>query len=115
MQINVPIKPLTVNKAFHGRHKKTNECKAFEWDLWRLLKNKKQIKGMVEIEYKFYLKNHKLPDYDNMIKVMQDILVKRGYIEDDRKIYKATIYKIPAKTDSTEITINAYELEFDES
>ena len=60
-------------------------------------------KFKIEIEYKFYLKNHKMADYDNLIKITQDLLVHCGYIQDDRFIYKATIYKIPSKENYIEI------------
>lgn len=111
MRIVIPIKPISINQAFKGRRYKTDKCKKFEWDLWQLLKNKPMLKGTVEIEYHFYLKNHKLADYDNMIKVLQDILVKKGYIEDDRKIYHAEQYKIPSKDDGINIIIRPYDVE----
>jgi len=37
--------------------------------------------------------------------VTQDLLVKCGYLEDDRHIYKSTIWKIPSKEDWMRITI----------
>lgn len=66
-------------------------------------------KGKIGVRYKFFLKNHASIDYDNLIKIMQDNLVKAGYMEDDRKIYKAYIEKIPCKYDKIEIEI--FELE----
>lgn len=99
------INPLSINKAFQGRRFKTKFAKEYERLLFTALPKEEMIKGKVEITYHFYLKHHALTDYDNCIKILQDILVKKGYIEDDRKIYKATIYKIPAKQDSIGIII----------
>ena len=64
------------------------------------------MKGLIEIQYHFYVKNHKQADYDNLIKITQDLLKKCGYIEDDRKIYKATIYKIPSENEYIVLKIN---------
>ena len=103
--LKLGIKPISINEAFQGRRFKTKKCKKFEEDLSYLLPAKKCIPGKVQVRYKFYLKNHALTDYDNMIKVMQDSLVKKGYIEDDRKIYRAMIDKIPSKENFIEILI----------
>lgn len=103
--VKIELTPISVNKAFQGRRFKTRDCKDFEEDFMAIAPKRKMIKGNVEIEYKFYLKNHSRTDYDNCIKITQDLLVKCGYIEDDRKIYKATIYKIPSKKDFIEIKI----------
>jgi len=107
--IEIPLKPLSVNRAFRGRHFKTGECKQYEEDLWILLPKRKIIEGKVKIEYTFFLKNHKMSDLDNQIKVLQDILVKKGYIEDDRKIYCMVVKKIAAKEDKIQIEITPYE------
>ncbi len=98
-------KPLSSNCAWQGRRFKTKDYKAFEELMLYILPAKKMIKGLIEITYWFHLKNHKMADYDNFIKSLQDIIVKRGYIEDDRFIYKATIFKIPSKTDKIEFEI----------
>lgn len=105
----IELKPVSINKAFQGKRYKTVECKDFEKDFMILAPKQKMIKGIVEIEYKFYLKRHALTDYDNCIKVVQDLIVKCEYIEDDRKIYKATIYKIPSDNDYMEIKIKKYQ------
>ena len=109
MKIVMPLKPLSINVAFQGRRFKTKVYKDFENDFFLLAPKKKMIKGDIEIEYKFYLKNCKMSDYDNQIKCCQDLIVKCGWIEDDRKIYKATIYKIPSNEDRIEIKISKYE------
>ena len=105
MKVSVPIKAMSVNDAFQGRRFKTPECKQYEEDLWMLLPRMEKVMGRVRIVYRFFLVNHALTDFDNLIKITQDILVKKGYIEDDRKIYDAHIQKIPSKEDSIEIEI----------
>jgi len=105
MKIKIPLKPLTINKAFQGRRYKTQEAKQYEKDLWHLTKAQPIIAGEVAISYTFYLKNHKRTDIDNLIKLLQDFLVSRAYIEDDRKIYRMTVEKIPAVMDRIEIEI----------
>jgi len=95
--------------AFRGRHFKTGECKQYEADLLMLLPKRKMIEGKVKIEYTFFLKNHKMNDIDNLVKVLQDILVKKGYLEDDRKIYCMIVKKIAAKEDKIQIHITHYE------
>lgn len=105
MEITIPLKAFSINDAFKGRHYKTKDCKDYEEDFFKVAPRKEMIKGMVEIEYEFFMKNHASVDYDNLIKVTQDLLVKCGYLEDDRHIYKATIWKIPSKEDRMRITI----------
>lgn len=108
MKISIPIKALSINEAFYGRHIKTQKCRDYENDLWKILPKHKMIEGIVQIHYKFYLKNHSRTDIDNLVKVTQDILVKKGYLQDDRKIYKAIVEKIPSKEDRIEITLDSF-------
>lgn len=61
------------------------------------------LTGRVGVRYTFHLKNHSRTDYDNLIKPLQDILVKRGFIEDDRKIYECTVKKVASDTDRIEV------------
>lgn len=68
------------------------------------------LDGMVQIEYIFHLKHHKTTDYDNLIKSLQDILVKNGVLKDDRFIYRAVIEKRPSETDWIEVSIYPYQL-----
>lgn len=105
MEITIPLKPISVNEAFQGKRFKTKKCNDFCDDFLKIAPKKEKIKGNVEIEYRFYIKNHKMEDYDNMIKITQDMIVKCGYIFDDRYIYKATIHKIPSNEEKIEIKI----------
>lgn len=47
-----------------------------------------------------------MTDIDNLIKPLQDILVKNGIIEDDRKILSFNAKKFKSDKDYIEITIN---------
>lgn len=60
----------------------------FERDVALLLPFNKepQIEGELFVFYVFYLKNYSGADEDNCIKLIQDIIVKRGYLIDDRYI-----------------------------
>ena len=69
-----------------------------------LPKNKKEC-GYVEVHYKFYLKNFKRTDGDNLVKCLTDIIVANGLIDDDRFIKKYVIEKFAAKEDKIEIEI----------
>lgn len=105
MNITLPLKPLSINAAFQGRRFKTKECNNYCKDLDILLPDHEQIKGFVEIHYKFHLVNWKRTDGDNLIKILTDCIVKKGIIEDDRKIMKYIIEKIPSEKDIIEIEI----------
>ena len=110
--LRIPLKPVSINAAFQGRRFKTKECVKFCEDFMLVMPRKEMVEGVVEVEYHFYMVNHKMVDYDNVIKVTQDMLVKKKYIEDDRKIYKATIYKIPSDSDFIVVSIKPLDLEY---
>lgn len=106
-KLELLCKPMSVNKVWQGRRFKTKDYKAYEKEVSNLIGRVEESGrgAMLEVIYKFYLKNHKRTDYDNLIKPLQDILVKKGVIKDDRYIYKATIEKIPSPIDKIEIEI----------
>lgn len=109
MKLNIPLKPLSVNKAWQGRRFKSEDYLDYEEDLNRLLRdNLAPLEGKIEVRYKFYLKNHSRTDNDNLVKPIQDILVKLKYIKDDRYIYRTIIEKYPSKNDYMEIEILPY-------
>ena len=110
IKVSIPLRAITVNQAWQGRRYSTPAKKAFERDVALLLPKKKVIAGPVSIHYKFYLKHHATSDYDNCIKVIQDCLVTKGYILDDRFIYHAVIEKIPAKEDKIVVEIKELKL-----
>jgi Holliday junction resolvase RusA-like endonuclease len=110
MEISIPLRAISINEAYQGRRFKTKKCNDYCKDFLKVAPKKNKLKGIVEIEFKFFIKSHGKADYDNLIKITQDLLVECGYVEDDRKIYKATIYKIPAKEEKIEISILPYNL-----
>ena len=106
MKVNYP--PISVNKVWQGRRFKTNAYKTFEQDLFRILPRQKMITGYVVVEYEFHVKHFLRVDVDNFIKPFQDVLVKMGYIEDDRKIVTIIAKKI--KSDIDFIVFNIYQV-----
>lgn len=105
IEIKLPVKALSVNRVWQGRRFKTKAYQDYEKEIFYQLPKTKQIKGEVEIYYKFYIKNYGLSDVDNFLKPIGDILVKAGIIEDDRKIVKLTAEKKRSKKDFIQITI----------
>ena len=107
MIILLPIKPLSVNRAFQGRRFKTKEHNQFcKMLVYHLRPYKKGcFKGLLHVEYRFYLKNFKMVDIDNLIKPLQDCLVANNIIEDDRYIIGMIASKYPAEHDRIEIEI----------
>lgn len=100
------IKPLSINQAWYGIHRKTTEYRQFEKDLSKLIQLKKMKKhlGTVAIEITFYFKNS-LSDIDNCVKPIFDILKKNGIIKDDRYVYRLEVIKKIAKQNYFEINI----------
>lgn len=105
IQVDVPLKAMSVNAAYRGRRFQSALYKQYEKDLGLLLPPKEALEGPVRIEYSFYLRNDKRTDLDNLIKPLQDILVKRGYIKDDTQVYELEARKLAAKEDSISVKI----------
>lgn len=97
MNIEIPIRALSVNNASKGRHFKTPEYKKFERDVTLLLPFSKQnpIEGEIFIKYTFYFKNYSNRDASNGIKAIEDLLQKRGYIINDRFVKGGFFWKEP--------------------
>lgn len=99
MQILIPIKPLSINQAHHGRHIKTKEFLRYEKQVSFLLpicpidiKDREYF-----VKYVFYVKNYKMSDTGNFEKLITDLLVKRGYLKDDRYIKAMYLEKVAVK------------------
>jgi Holliday junction resolvase RusA-like endonuclease len=112
MELQVPIHALSVNKAFQGRRFKTNLYRAYEQELLILLPKREMIRGWIDVWYIFGMttKTFSISDTGNMEKLLTDIIVKRGYIEDDRKILRMHLEKVQAKTHYIKIKICPSEL-----
>ena len=110
MKIEIPIKALSVNKAWQGRRFKSSYYIDFTRDVCRFLKRtNKTIEKECEVHYTFYIKNYSMSDVDNMIKPIQDLIVLLGYIKDDKKIVFLSAEKIKSKIEKIEIEIYEYE------
>lgn len=107
MKIEIPIKPLSINDAHQGRHIKTKEFIQYEKDISRLLPiNRKAVSdGEYFIRHVFYLKNYKLSDTGNFEKILTDLLVKRGYLKDDRYVKAFYLEKRSVKDSIHERTV----------
>lgn len=89
------IKPLSVNNAFQGRRFKTNAYKAYEQELLYTLPAKTLPKPPFSIEFEFGFSNPKA-DWDNPVKVLQDVLQKK-YNFNDADIFEAAVRKVKVK------------------
>ena len=107
--IIIPIKPLSVNAAWQGRRYKSPAYKVYEISIFSILPRCKETpQGFLEVNYKFYLTNFLKTDCDNLVKCIQDILVKLDYMKDDRYIVKYVIEKFNSKENKIEIEIKQY-------
>lgn len=108
MQFTIPLKPLSVSKAWQGRRFKTQAYKQFERDC-ALFVPKEQQSGQVEVSIEFFVKNVKRIDVDNMLKTILDVLTKCGVYEDDSNIYALHVYKEYAENEQMRVTITPYD------
>lgn len=105
----IEIKPLSINQAWQGRRYKTKLYDDYIKELLYLLPQKAQIKAKkVAVEITLYLKNAERNDTDNFIKPLLDIIVKRGWIIDDRYIYKLIATKV--KSNQNKVSMKIYEI-----
>ncbi len=104
MKIEIPIKPLSVNKAHRGKHFKTPEFLRYEKNVAWLLPMCPYDPEECEyfIKYVFYVKNYGNSDTGNFEKLITDILVKRGYLKDDRYVKAFFLLKEKVKDSSEE-------------
>lgn len=102
MKIKLEVSPLTVNRAWQGQRFKTKEYKSFEDEVcYRLpFSKEKHDKTELFVHYVYYIKNYALSDTSNLEKTLSDMLVKRGYLLDDR--YIKAIYQRKEKTSGPE-------------
>ena len=88
MYIKLNVDPLSVNKAWQGRRFKSPAYKNFENDACKMLpfSKKDPIKEEIFVHYIYHIKNFGMADTFNFEKTLSDMLVKLGYILDDRYI-----------------------------
>jgi Holliday junction resolvase RusA-like endonuclease len=104
-KITLEIRPLSVNAAWQGRRFKTKAYKAYEGSISLLMKGQRfePISGPCVAFYTFYLKSILRSDGDNLIKCVQDCMVKNGVIQDDRYIMRYEIQKVKSDIEKIEI------------
>lgn len=107
MQIELKIKPLSINCAFQGRRFKTPAYKKFERDLMFLIPvPKKPIPEMLRIEY-FFGFSSPLADLDNPVKMVTDCLqTKLGF--NDRNVWELNVRKCIVPKGQEFISIGIY-------
>lgn len=108
--MNVKIsktKPLSVNEAWRGKRFKTPKYLSYETEMLLLLPNKKKVSGYVEVVYRFGIpQRFDVIDVGNFEKLISDIIVKKGYIDDDSKIVRMVLEKRRTPEHEIEIEIN---------
>lgn len=62
----------------------------------------------MEVSYRLYLKYYSTSDVGNFEKLLTDIIVKAGMIDDDRFIKKMVLEKFKSDNDYIEIEIKKY-------
>lgn len=104
----INVKPISVNSCWQGRRFATKEFKAWQAEVIRQMyelaissKNKNlPVKwGKIHLHLDILLKHPLQSDVDNYEKPIIDCLVKSGWIEDDRYIFKITVEKIKWATE----------------
>ena len=108
IDVELKIKPLSINQCFQGRRYKTRNYDDYIKEFLILLPKKTQIKGEIGIKMMFWLQNSKRCDLDNLCKPILDILVKKGYIQDDRAVQEIYLKKVKSEIDN--ISIQIYQL-----
>ena len=68
------------------------------------------LEGELELELCFYLKHPKRSDVDNLIKVNQDLLQKRGYLKNDAQIISLIARKEQADIEGWRFRISSLEI-----
>ncbi len=87
--IRINIKPLSVNEAWQGKRYKTEKYKRYQNTLLWILPKIAIPEPPYELHFRFGFSN-KLADWDNPVKLTQDILSKK-YGFNDKLIRKAVI------------------------
>lgn len=103
--IIIPVKPISTNKLFQGRRFKTKDYDAFINAALYFAPKVPMVKGNIVLKCDFFVKNVERSDLDNFLKGTLDLIVKAGYIEDDRFIYKINARKFKANDENERIEL----------
>lgn len=106
IKFTLNIRAISVNKLWRGgRRFKSDAYTDFEREVIWLLP-KEHIDGEVEIRYRFYLrKSYSNSDVSNLIKGIEDIMVKCDLITDDSLVKRFTAEKFKSDEDKIEVEI----------
>jgi len=104
--VRLPIKALSVNKAYTGRRFKTQEASKYTRDVLLLLRPMSVPDGPLELSITWGFSS-KGSDIDNCAKVFIDCLQKK-YGFNDNRIYKLTLSKIIVAKGDEFITFELY-------
>lgn len=108
-EVKLNIKPLSINQAYQGRRFKTPAYNAYTKKVLLMLPKIKMPEPPYEVYYEFGFSN-KAADWDNGIKVTQDLLsTKYGF--NDKLIYFGTVKKVivPKGKEYIKFKISHYE------
>lgn len=109
IEVNLDIKPLSVNRAWQGRKYKTKEYNAWRREIEILMPRKEMIQGDVSVTVIYSLVRHRRTDLDNLFKTLFDSIVNRGYIEDDTRIVEIHAKKVKSKVNTIYFSIEPYD------
>ena len=102
-ELNIPMKPLSVNEAWQGKRFKSDKYHAYETEMLVRLPAGKLPPPPYRVYYEFGLSNRQA-DFDNPCKPLGDILQKK-YGFNDNQIYEAHIVKHIVKRGSEYIKV----------
>ncbi len=109
MQIELKVKPLSVNEVWQGKRFKTPKYSKYENNILLLLpKSKIEFSDMIRIEL-FFGFSSSLADLDNPVKPILDILQKK-YGFNDKNIFELNVRKCLVKKELEFIHIGIYNL-----
>ncbi len=89
MKLTIPVKALSVNQAYTGRRFKTGAYDDFTDQIVKTTRfgyYSKDSKLDVYVAYVFHVTNYNFTDVGNLEKPLTDVLVQRGYFNDDRYV-----------------------------
>lgn len=107
LKFSLDVRPLSVNNAFRGRRFKTPEAKQFDRILALILPKRFEPGPCYRVTYRFGLRQFGLSDLDNLLKCLQDCIVRKGIITDDRKITELHAFKTRSEKDTVQVEIES--------
>lgn len=111
IKFTLNTRAISVNKLWRGgRRFKSSDYIDFERKIIYQLPKNERIEGEVEVYYRFHLKkNYSRSDVSNLIKGLEDVMVKCDLIDDDSMVKRLTAEKFKADSDMIEVEIISYD------